>query len=147
MHSFLSSDQVAQSLKPGTTHIACVDFPSGYFQALLHSDSQRLTAFNTEFGRFLFLRAPQGLSSSGDHFNSITDQFFSRLGDWLIKQVDDMYIIASSFNELESRLEITAGEAQRHGCTWSISKFNTGRNVNIVSGHQVTLDLSEWTPP
>ena len=29
VHSFLSSDQVAQSIKPGTTHIACVDFPSG----------------------------------------------------------------------------------------------------------------------
>ena len=56
VHSFPSSDQVTQSIKPGTTHIACVDFPSGYFQALLHPDSQRLTAFNTEFGRFLFLR-------------------------------------------------------------------------------------------
>ena len=40
VHSFPSSDQVAQSIKPGTTHIACVDFPSGYFQVLLHPDSQ-----------------------------------------------------------------------------------------------------------
>ena len=46
-----------------------------------------------------------------------------------------MYIVTSSLNELESRLEITAGEAKRHGCTWSISKFFVGRNVNIVSGH------------
>ena len=39
VHSFPSSDQVAQSIKSSTTHIACVDFPSRYFQALLHPDS------------------------------------------------------------------------------------------------------------
>ena len=39
VHSFPSSDQVAQSLKPGTTHIACVDFPSGYFADI---DNRRL---------------------------------------------------------------------------------------------------------
>ena len=92
VHSFPLSDQVAQSIKSSTTHIACVDFLSGYFQALLHPNSQRYTGFNTKFGHYLFLRAPQGLSSSGDHFNCTTDQFFYGLGDWLIKQVDDMYV-------------------------------------------------------
>merc|ERR1711895_181681 len=128
-------------------HIACVDFPSRYFQALLHPDSQKFTAFNTEFGRFLFLRAPQGLSSSGDHFNCTTDQFYSGLGDWLIKQVDDMYIIAKSMRELRERLEIAARESIKRGVTWSISKFFAGREVNIVSGHQVTLDPSGVNPP
>ena len=113
VHSFPSLDQVAQALKASTTHIAAIDFPSGYFQALHHSDSQNLTTFNTEFGRSLFLRAPQGLSSSGDHFNATTDQFFSRLGDWLLKQVD---ILATSLAYLEERLEIAAGEAEKHGC-------------------------------
>merc|ERR1712120_2100 len=55
VHSFPSSDQVAQAIKSTTTHLACVDFPSGYFQALLHPDSQKYTSFNTELGRFLFL--------------------------------------------------------------------------------------------
>ena len=147
VHSFPSSDQVAQAIKSTTTHLACVDFPSGYFQALLHPDSQKYTSFNTEFGRFLFLRAPQGLSSSGDHFNCTTDQFYSGLGDWLIKQVDDMYIIAKNLRELRERLEITARESIKRGLTWSISKFFVGREVNIVSGHQVTLDPSGGTPP
>ena len=79
VHSLPSSDDIARSLKSDTTHMACIDFPSGYFQALLAKDSQGYTAFNTIFGRFLFLRAPQGLSSSGDHFNCTTDQFFSGL--------------------------------------------------------------------
>ena len=104
-------------------------------------------AFNTKFGRFLFLRAPQGLSSSGDHFNCTTDQFFSGLGNWLIKQVDDMYVTVSSIAELRERLEITARESIKCGVTWSISKFFAGRETNIVSGHQVILDPSGKQPP
>ena len=91
VQTFPSSDQVAQSFKSNTTHIACIDFPSGYFQALLDKDSQGYTAFSTEFGRFLFLRAPQGLSRSGDGFNSNTKSF-SGLDDWIPNHMDDIYI-------------------------------------------------------
>ena len=117
MHAFPSSDDIARSVRSDTTHMACIDFPSGYFQALLSKDSQGYTAFNTDLGHFLFMRAPQGLSSSGDHFNSTTDQFFSRIGEWLLKQVDNMYILATSLGELEERLEIATGEAKKQGCT------------------------------
>ncbi len=65
----------------------------------------------------------------------------------MIKQVDDMYIIAKNLRELRERLEITARESIKRGVTWSISKFFAGREVNIVSGHQVTLDPSGGTPP
>ena len=142
MHAFPSSDDIARSLKSDTTNMAYIDFPSGYFQALLSKDSQGYTAFNTEFGHFLFLRAPQGLSSSGDHFNATTDQFFSGLGDWLLKQVDDMYVLATSLENLGERLEVVAREAEKNGCTFSISKFFAGRVSNIVSGHLVILDPS-----
>ena len=81
------------------------------------------------------MRAPQGLSRSGDHFNSTTDQFFSRLGEWLIKQVDHRYVIATSLDELEFRLEIAAPEDEKYGVTWSISKFFASKDINIVSGH------------
>ena len=93
------------------------------------------------------VRALQGPLSSGDHFNLTTEQFFSGLSDWLIKQVDDMYIIAGSSGELESRLEITVKASQKHGCTWSSSKFHACRNKNIVSGHKVVLDPSGTNPP
>ena len=46
-----------------------------------------------------------------------------------------------------SRLEIAAQESIKRGVTWSISKFFTNREVNIVSGHQVTLDLSGGKSP
>ena len=58
-----------------------------------------------------------------------------------------MYIITSSLSELRSRLVITALESIKRGVTWSISKFFAVRDVNIVSGHQVTLDPSGGKPP
>ena len=94
-----------------------------------------------------FIDDPKGLSSSGDHFNSTTNQFLSWIGQWLIKHVDNMYIQATGLEKLEARLEIATGEAEKHGCTWSISKFFAGRDTNIVSGHQVVLDPSGERPP
>ena len=79
-----------------------VDFPSGYFQLRLHPESQLYTVFNTEFGRYLFTRMPQGLSSSGDGFKANTDCFFSGLGNWLLKQLDDMLMQATSSSDLEA---------------------------------------------
>ena len=61
--------------------------------------------------------------------------------------MDDMYVLATSLGELEKRLEIAAGEAEKQGCTWSITKFFAGRDTNIVSGHQVILDYSGNNPP
>ena len=80
---------------------ACVDFPSGYFQLRLDKESQGLTVFNTEFGHYLFLHAPPGLSSSGDAFNANTDRIYSGLGKHLLKQVDDMYIQGTSMEDLD----------------------------------------------
>ena len=65
-----------------------------------------LTVFNIEFGRYLFLRAPQGLSSSGDAFNANTNQFYSGLGKHLLKQVDDMYIQGTSMDDLNHKLRV-----------------------------------------
>ena len=64
-----------------------------------------------------------------------------------MKQVDNMYILATSLGDLKSRLEIAAGEAEKQGCTWSIMKFFAGRDINIVSGNQVVLDPSGEKPP
>ena len=119
----------------------------GYFQLRLDKESQNLTVFNTEFGRYLFLRAAQGLSSSGDAFNANTDRFYSGIGDHLLKQVDDMYIQATTLEDLDRKLRIAAKEALQYGCTWSISKFYAARPCNIVSGFKVVLDSSGLNPP
>merc|ERR1711867_424961 len=139
VHSFPSTDQIGQAIRHDTRYLACVDFPSGYFQLRLDKESQGLTVFNTEFGRYFFLRAPHGLSSSGDAFNANMDRFYSGIGKHLLKQVDDMYIQATSMDNLDQKLRVAAREAIQYGCTWSISKFFAARPCNIVSGFRVSL--------
>merc|ERR1711873_220596 len=112
----MGSDQIQQAIRHNTWFIACVDFPSGYFQLRLDKESQALTVFNTKFCRYLFLRAPQGLSSSGDVFNANTDRFYSGLGKHLLKQVDDMYIQATSMDDLDLKLRVAVKEAKQYGC-------------------------------
>merc|ERR1711873_396912 len=58
VHSFPSTDHIQQAIRHNKRFMACVDFPSGYFQLRLDKESQGLTVFNTVFGRYLFLRAP-----------------------------------------------------------------------------------------
>ena len=58
-----------------------------------------------------------------------------------------MYVLATSLENLGERLEVVAGEAEKNGCTFSISKFFAGRVSNIVSGHLVILDPSGKKPP
>ena len=58
-----------------------------------------------------------------------------------------MYVLATSLGNLSERLEIVAREAEKNGCTFSISKFYAGRVSNIVSGHLVILDPSGEKPP
>ena len=117
VHSFPSTDQIQQAMRHDTRYMACVDFPSGYFQLKLDKESQGLTVFNTKFGSYLFLRAPQGLSSLGDTFNLNTDWFYSGLGKHLLKQVDNMYIKATSMDNLDQKLRVAAKEAIQYGCT------------------------------
>ena len=124
--------------------MAFVDFPLGYFQLRLDKESQGLTIFNTEFGRYLFLCAPQGLSSSGDGFNANTDRFYSGLRKQLLNQVDDMYIQDTSMDDQDQKLIVSAIQ---YGCTWSISKFFAARPCNIVFGFRVILDPSGLNPP
>ena len=119
--------------------MACVNFPLGYFQLRLDKESQGLTIFNTEFGRYLFLCTPQGLSSSGDTFNANTDRFYYGLRKHLLKQVDDMYIQATSIDDLDQKLRVAAKEAIQYGCTWSISKFFAARPYNIYQDSELSL--------
>ena len=54
---------------PGTSkYFAVFDAKSGYWQIALDEESKPLTTFITEWGCYCYLRAPMGLTSSGDEF-------------------------------------------------------------------------------
>jgi len=134
------------SIKANITHVAILDFVNSYFQSKLAKESQLYTTFICEFGRFCFTRSPQGLSSSGDHFCQVTDAFFSGIGDFLTKQVDDLLVQGSSEEDLSQNLHTTLQEAKEKCCIFSISKFQAGTDV-VTSGFQIKTDPTGNTKP
>ena len=66
-----------------------LDATDGYFQIPLAKACQHLTTFMTPWGRFKFLRASMGLSSSSDEFNRRADLAFGRLRN-TVRVVDDL---------------------------------------------------------
>ena len=51
---------------PSNTKKTVVDAVDGYHAIKLDTESQALTTFITEWGRFMYLRMPQGLIAAGD---------------------------------------------------------------------------------
>ena len=106
------------------------DLVKGYFQIGLPEESQHLTTFLTEEGRFYFQRFPQGLSSSSDIFNRLTQQAFMEInGRWYIKVIDNVIIFGRTKEECLKRFEHIVKMLQKYGIIMSVKKLQEGTSV------------------
>ena len=62
---------------PPKSYKTVLDAYNGYHQVPLDEESSKLTTFITEFGRFQYLRAPQGHLASGDAYTRRYDDIIS----------------------------------------------------------------------
>lgn len=62
---------------------------NGYYQILLHPDSQHLTTFIKPWGRYHFLKESMCLSCSSDEYNLRVDAAFADLEN-TVRVVDDL---------------------------------------------------------
>ena len=65
-----------------------MDVVDGYHSIPLDEESQHLTTFTTEWGRYYHLRAPQGWKGSGDMFTRRYEDITANVTD-KVKVVDD----------------------------------------------------------
>ena len=73
---------------PRFCYKSIADAVNGYHQVKLDADSSKLTTFITEFGRFRYLRTPQGLCSSGDAYTRRFDEILVDMPR-IFKVIDD----------------------------------------------------------
>ena len=66
VHPFPSVSDIIQSIPASAACFAKLDATHGYFQIPLDEEASKLTTFILPSGRFRYLRAPMGLSSSSD---------------------------------------------------------------------------------
>ena len=76
---------------PENTWMCVFDAVDGYHSVELDEESSKLTTFITPWGRFRYLRFPQGHCSAGDAFNGRVQEILSKIPR-LVRIVDDMCI-------------------------------------------------------
>ena len=77
------------------TFKSVIDATDGYHGIKLYSDSQHLTTFITEWGRYRYLRLPQGFKASGDAYTHRYDNIIQDVPR-KIKIVDDCLLYDDS---------------------------------------------------
>ena len=143
VHPFPSVSDIIQSIPASAACFAKLDAPHGYFQISLDKEASRLTTFILPSGRFCYLRAPMGLSSSSDEWCRHSDRVVEGFS-WCRKIVDDILIWASTPSELESRICEVVQRCKDLHVTLSRSKFQVDPLLKfagcVVSASGITPD-------
>ena len=83
---------------PSNSFKSVIDATDGYHGIPLHEDSQHLTTFITEWGRYRYLRLPQGFKASGDAYTHRFDRLIDGV-ERKVKVVDDTLLYDTSIEE------------------------------------------------
>jgi transposase InsO family protein len=146
VHPFPSVKDIMQSIPAGTRYFAKMDAIHGYFQLALDEESSRLTTFLLPSGRYRYLRAPMGLSSSSDEWCRHSDRAIEGL-NFAKKIVDDVIVWASSIEELSERVRIVARRCQKLNIILSRKKFVMGEEIEfagfVVNARGVSPDPAQ----
>jgi hypothetical protein len=140
-HTFPGRKEIVQNLNPDSTVFICLDFTSGYFQVELDESSQLLTTTLIGNQRYVYSRAAMGLSASSDEFCYRSDAVL--LGphhlEGVHKQIDDVLIEATNYEQLAERLHLFLLNCEAHGVSLSSTKVSVGSSVTF-GGYNVSQD-------
>lgn len=130
------------NIPPTAKFFTTMDMSQGYFQLPLDEDSQELTTFMTPWGRFCFMRAPMGLTSTGDEFSRRGDEALQGI-DNTRKVVDDILIYDDNFQEHIERVRNLLMRCREKNITLNREKFHLAQeNVKYVGYNVGTEGIS-----
>ena len=122
---------------PSNTKKTVFDAVDGYHAIPLDEESQHLTTFITEWGRYMYLRMPQGFVASGDAYTSRYDDIIKDIPR-KVKCVDDTLLydsnITDSFFHAWDYLQL-CGEK---GIVLNPEKFQFCQDTAQFAGLQIT---------
>ena len=101
------------------------DLTSSYWQVRISEESQGITTFISEFGRFRWCVFPQGLSCSGDEFGQRLEIILSNYPKFrnFLRVVDDIAVFGETKEELEHQFSLFLDICREHHLTLSPKKF------------------------
>ena len=93
-------------MEPTARYFACFDAISGFHQVRVDEESSKLLNITTQMGNFRYTVLGQGLCSSQDLFNLITDGTTKIDGEFnVLKNVDDFCVYSDTLEGLEKQIE------------------------------------------
>ncbi len=116
-----------------------LDVWNGFHLIPLSLESRDKTTFISEWGRYRYLRAPQGWTGSGDAFTKRFDDITTGMKA-VARCIDDSCLwastVAASFWLVVNYIDVCA----RNGIIFNPEKFVFGEDVVDFAGYTVTLD-------
>ena len=105
----------------------------------IDEQSTRLTAFNTCYGTFKFLRLPMGLCTSPNSFQLLMDKLMT--GFTIVSvlcYLDDICVISESFQQHLSDLKQVLGRLKAAGLKLGPKKCTFATDSCIFLGHEIS---------
>ena len=100
-----SSGQLLRHIYVEARFFVSMDMTSGYHQIRVDEESSNLLVISTPMGRYKFTVLAQGVCSSSDIFNYLTDGDCRRDSSGALKNMDDILLHAKTILELKTKLE------------------------------------------
>lgn len=120
-------------------YISSIDMSSGFFQMGISGLSSNLTAFNTCFGTYKFLRLPMGLKTAPNSFQLLMDKVLKGL---VFKSVlcylDDAIIVSETFEQHLKDINEVLDRFRSAGLRLGPRKCKFACNKAIFLGHEIS---------
>ena len=139
VHPFQSPRDAVADIPAEARWFTTMDAKSGYWQILLDEEAQRICTFLTPFGRYMPLRGPMGLVSTGDEYCRRGDTAFQGI-ESSRKIVDDTLLYSKSFREHVDHVRSVLERCRKHKITMNPDKFSFGQEKVEFCGFEVGRD-------
>ena len=101
-----SSSQVLRNVKPEARYFAYFDATSGFHQIRVCEQSSKLMTIVAQYGTYRYTVLGQGICSSQDLFNWITDGGTKLDEDFqVLKNIDDFCLFGKTLPDLEKQID------------------------------------------
>ena len=127
--------EVVSNLPSGAKYFTVVD--AVYHQVPLDPASQELTTFITPFGRYMYKRAPFGLSSISEHYNRRMAEMVSSLTN-THHVVDDVIIADTDLALHVKNVHAFLEKCHAQGVTLNREKFRYAQSEVTFAGFQLS---------
>lgn len=123
----------------GSRYFTVLDANQGYFQIALDEESQKITAFNTPFGRYMYKRLPMGISSAPEIYQrAMNDMFADIQGVEIV--MDDILVHAPTVEIHNQRLEKVLTRCREKNLKLNARKTKLCAEEVTYIGHRLTKD-------